>query len=571
MGKKYLFSYKAPDSTAVLFFSIINQKRKVINNNSFIIDKEIVADNNNEEGYISYLYNKNDSLFPFANIDFASIRNSFAKYTLQLKSAEKIDIIQLYEAAYIKHPWLKNEDTYTDYLVEKYRLEGKAFTQMLLVYAEKCVTEKKNENKLLNAVNIYTVLKIDSTKEKIENLILRMFPKGILAKEIFWDSLANTEGQTEQSILAAKDSYINQFNDTTSATINKFYDKIFFDIIFILKKYEKINTYEKIMQNKRLIYNLYNGHAWGLANDNLDSTGKNLQFAKLLSKKSIHLVDSLIKKGERVNDFLMNLADIQDANFNTLALIFYKLGNYDSAFYYQNLVFKKGKDYLDDGGYERLAAYMEKVKPLPTTQFFIESALLSGINSARMLRQLQSIYTALKLPQNRFNQLQNQNEKAANLKYNQFIKAQMGSLSAPNFALKNINGETVAFSSFKNKIVVLDFWATWCGPCKAAFPKMKKLIQGYKTDTNVVFLFIDVFEGKDTSKTRLAVTKYMKESGYDFNVLFDEDNNAAKAYKIQAIPEIIIINKKGNIFFIKNYLDAYDVIALKIDKEKMKQ
>ena len=100
---------------------------------------------------------------------------------------------------------------------------------------------------------------------------------------------------------------------------------------------------------------------------------------------------------------------------------------------------------------------------------------------------------------------------------------------------------------------------------------MKKLTQEYKIDTNVVFLFIDVFEGKDASKTRVAVTKYMKESGYDFNVLFDENNNADKAYKIQAIHKIIIINKKGNIIFIKNYLESYDVIALKIDKEKMKQ
>lgn len=571
IGTKYRFSFTAPDSTAVLIFSIVNQKRVVINNNSFVVEKEIIADNNNEEGYITYLYDKNNSLLPFANIDLASIRNSFAKYTLQLKTAPKVDIIQLYETAYNKHPWLKKEDTYTDYLIEKYRLEGKPVTQMLITYAKKCVAKKEDENKLLNAESIYRILKIDSAREETEHLILKIFPNGIMAKEIFWDSLDNSEVQSEESILAAKDHYINKFKDTTAFSINKFHDKIFLEIVFRKRKYEKINTYENLIQNKRRIYISFNAHAWGLANQNLDSMGTNLPFAKILSKKSIYLVDSLIKKGEKVNDFWQNLADIQDANFNTLALIFYKLGNFDSALYYQNLVYKKGKDYLDDGGYERLAAYMQKVKPLPETQSFIESALLNGINSHRMLLQLESIYNILKLPPDRFKQLRNQNEKAANKKYEQFVKYQMGSLNAPNFILKNIKGEVVALSSLKNKIVILDFWATWCAPCKAAFPNMKKLIQQFKADTNVVFLFIDVFEGKDTNKTREVVTKYMKESGYDFNVLFDENNKVTNAYKIQGIPQVFIINKKGNIIYIKSYLDSYDVITLKIDNEKMNQ
>ncbi len=72
---------------------------------------------------------------------------------------------------------------------------------------------------------------------------------------------------------------------------------------------------------------------------------------------------------------------------------------------------------------------------------------------------------------------------------------------APSFTLKVLNGNMVSLEDLKGKVVILDFWATWCGPCKASFPAMKSAINKYAADSSVVFLFIDCMERvKDPSE-----------------------------------------------------------------------
>src|SRR5690554_335086 len=70
------------------------------------------------------------------------------------------------------------------------------------------------------------------------------------------------------------------------------------------------------------------------------------------------------------------------------------------------------------------------------------------------------------------------------------VKAHV-SAPAPDFVLKDLDGNTVSLKDQKDKVVILDFWATWCGPCIQSFPSMQTAIDLYKNDPNVVFLFIN--------------------------------------------------------------------------------
>jgi thiol-disulfide isomerase/thioredoxin len=132
------------------------------------------------------------------------------------------------------------------------------------------------------------------------------------------------------------------------------------------------------------------------------------------------------------------------------------------------------------------------------------------------------------------------------------IITKYGNLQANNFSLKNIYEEPVSLVSLANKVIVLDFWANWCGPCKESFPVMQELINKYKNDSDIVFLFIDVWE-KDSPQINLQKTKqFMTQNNYAFNVLFDVNNKVVTEYKIKGIPTKFIINKKGKITYIED-------------------
>ena len=144
------------------------------------------------------------------------------------------------------------------------------------------------------------------------------------------------------------------------------------------------------------------------------------------------------------------------------------------------------------------------------------------------------------------------------------IKKKFGTVKSKTFSLISLNGEKISTASLKNKVIVLDFWATWCAPCMASFPAMQQVINEYKNDTNVVFLFIDTWEYK-TPKTMVENAKtFLKKNNYTFQILFDEENKIVEKFKVDAIPYKFIINKVGEIVFMDDSID----IALEIENAK---
>ena len=111
---------------------------------------------------------------------------------------------------------------------------------------------------------------------------------------------------------------------------------------------------------------------------------------------------------------------------------------------------------------------------------------------------------------------------------------------APDFSLQSLDGSTVRLSDLKGQVVLINFWATWCAPCREEMPLLDAIYQKYNR-LGVELLGINVED--DASGAR----KYLNETPVTFPILFDADGRVSKQYQVKAMPSTILVDRHGNV------------------------
>jgi cytochrome c-type biogenesis protein len=117
---------------------------------------------------------------------------------------------------------------------------------------------------------------------------------------------------------------------------------------------------------------------------------------------------------------------------------------------------------------------------------------------------------------------------------------------APNFTLIDMEGNEVSLNSLRGKVVFLDFWATWCPPCRNSLPHTQALSQHEKTKSgDLVVLAVNAREDVD------KVKKFMQDNNYSFRVLLDKDGKVLDSFKVRGIPTFVLIDREGKVAWVQ--------------------
>jgi peroxiredoxin len=123
---------------------------------------------------------------------------------------------------------------------------------------------------------------------------------------------------------------------------------------------------------------------------------------------------------------------------------------------------------------------------------------------------------------------------------------------APDFALKSDSGENLRLSEFRGEVVMINFWASWCGPCRQEMPLLDELYAQYQP---MGFTILGVNVEEDSTKAK----QMLGDAPVNFPVLFDNDSEVSKLYNVVAMPSTVLVDRSGNVRYLhQGYKPGYE-------------
>ncbi|MFM7401430.1 MAG: TlpA family protein disulfide reductase [Bacteroidota bacterium] len=405
-----------------------------------------------------------------------------------------------------------------------------------------------SEADLLMLVKFYERAKQSDRADNTKKKIRAQYPKGTLVRQDARTAIEMEADLARAEVLAS--DYIRNYPAATDKEIqetNGIYT-------MLAGKYGDQGNWEKMYSiadkaSAPARASMYNNFAWELAQkgESLDEAMKMASIATEISRAEINTPSP----GSRPSPYMNARAWARQREYNfamyadTYAYILGAKGEHSKAARLQEKVIGINKG-SDADMNERYVSYLEKAAD-PSLRYKLEEFILKGQATNGMKDMLKRQYLAEDHSENGAAAYVSRLEQAAKAAKKEEMLRNMGNDPAPAFSLLNMSGETVSLAALKGKVVIVDFWATWCGPCKASFPGMQKAVNLYKDDAGVAFVFVDCWE-RGADKLKIA-TDFINSKGYTFNVLIDQDDKVVSSFGVSGIPTKFVIDPAGRIAF----------------------
>ena len=457
---------------------------------------------------------------------------------------------------------------------------NKVKTALLKAYED----NKNNEEALINIAQGLEIVGEQEKAEQIANEQATKNPRGEFAKAIDYNNLRLAQDATQRVVIFEK--IVNTYD-------LKKYDKATL-YLNIVAHYANIKDWEKA-ENILIESNMNDGIAYCVFASRMLRDESMKDKAIEYVKKSIEMLsnppDDLRrpsmsrKEWEETNNLYLYDAKAM------LASGYIESGKYDEAEKILNeglSVIMNGKIIYQGGDNvtqslatyyaEKLVECYVKANKYDEALSFVKEFIPKFGITDNIAENYKNVYVKINGSDSGFEKELNSLKDVAKGSAKTQLLKELVNKPAPLFELKDFDGQIVKLTDLKGKIVVVDFWATWCGPCLSSFPALQQVYEKYKSNPNIVILALNTWERTQGAEKEKAVKKFIETNKYTFKVLFDEENVVAQ-YGVTGIPTKFIIDQDGMIQFksvgfigedkMKEELDMQFDILLKGEHKKI--
>ncbi len=397
---------------------------------------------------------------------------------------------------------------------------------------------------------------------EIRKLSESKYPNGIVARDNeIWRIFRLADAQEREDAMAAfvKRFPYEKWKDIHTYNSEDYLGKNFQSVIYnqIIKKdnYTLAEEYLHEVPYVNLISSFWHmvqiPYARGMA-----SAEKLLPIADMLMEEMFNREQTLQDLVYSPKQWTRHVLEMQKDAIVDYASILKKTGNSDKAMAW----LMKVEPYFDGSSSKFSDLYislLDKTKDVDKIKEVIFKGIATNTVSPAMLSSFKEIYITENGSEEGFEAYYQKLKPKSELeKQQEEIKASFIDKDIDLYSFNTMDGRTFNMADDKGKIIVIDFWATWCVPCKAAMEGMNMVYQQYKEDDNVKFYFVSTMEYDKDFKE--GIKKFLKEKGYDFTVLLDKRNpdthkgdfaysHYAKEFGFSGIPQKIIIDSQGKL------------------------